>query len=140
MPMSAMGKAAAGFTLLELLTALAVISLTLALAPMAFDRMAPRRQLDAQSQALASGLRDLRALAQLSGTVQSARLERGALWLGERRHALPEGIAVDGGALARVTFFPDGSSSGGDLLLTSAHGARQIVVRRATGRVQVAAP
>jgi len=135
--MSATGKALAGFTLIELLVALAILAIAVSLAPMSFDRMAPRRQLEAQAEQLASELRDLRSLALVTGSLRQARTQGGALWLGDSKKDLPEGLAIQAPS-APVVFFPDGSSSGGELVLSGPAGERRITVTMATGSVRVA--
>lgn len=128
-----------GFTLIELLTTLAVMTLVLGLVPIALDRIVPRRQLDAQAQRLVTGLRDLRSDAMASGMVKTVGIkDDGSLWVGERRLALAEPVAASlDSHLRQIAFHPDGSTSGGEIVLASPAGELRLRVSAATGLVRV---
>jgi general secretion pathway protein H len=108
-----------------------------------------RGQLDAAAQGIAAGLRDTRTRAMATGKPQWFKLDL-------RRHAyttpgrdprsLPAQATLDvtsaaiGASqpgIARIGYFPDGSSSGGHIVLSEPHLAMRVNVDWLTGAVTV---
>lgn len=123
---------AAGFTLLELLVVMAIISVIVMLALPSIQSVVPGLELRAETEALRRTLRSVRAAAvrdtrETTLTVDTARgiwrndvtgettsLSRGTLlsMLTARQEQVGEDIG-------RIRFFPDGSSTGGRLTLSN---------------------
>jgi general secretion pathway protein H len=128
-----------GFTLFELIIALGIMVLGVALVLPLVNRSRAGYELRAAAYDIATQLRDVRAAAQMRSMDQAIIIDVGnrRIWMegAETRKFLPAGVAVDvevpvaeqlGDKTVRVRFFPDGSSSGGKLLLRE--GARQAAV------------
>lgn len=136
-----------GFTLLELLVVLAIVALVSVAIPMALPHLVPAQQLRADSESLAASLREVRAEAtveqgpvslEVHATERSVdRGNRGVLWRASREVTVTWNSY---GISPTLRFFPDGSSSGGTILLR--FGARQVAVEVSpmTGRIRVVAP
>ncbi|WP_265576562.1 MULTISPECIES: prepilin-type N-terminal cleavage/methylation domain-containing protein [unclassified Methylobacterium] len=140
------GREAGGFSLVELLVVLAILALAALLGGAALDGMLPARRLDRLAAGVAGELASLRGHARRTGELALLRLDpaRG-LFLSSRPGAPPLGLAgyavqVEPAAGSRagpgeIRFAPDGSSSGGTILIHGRGGGRRIAVSRLTGRV-----
>ena len=136
--MSATGRHA-GFTLLELLVVLAVIALIAAAVPVALRQMMPAQQLKVAAADLATQLRDLQSTAVRTGRTQAF----GA----QTAREVPPGITIEmfapgAGTLSMraIDFHPDGSTSGGRIVLSSGERRRELQVSALTGRVRNGSP
>ncbi len=119
-----------GFTLLELMVALAVAALTLAVVPLAVERLFDGTQYRATVRDMMVTLRSARHTAMSSGKATVFRVDLNAhrYGLGERLDkTLPEGLSVSlevaadalsGQGIGSIHFYPDGSSTGGSVLVT----------------------
>lgn len=119
----------AGFTLFELLVAVAIMSLVAGIAFPALQRVNARRTLDNAQRALAVAIVTARAEALTRGRIVALAPDAGApdtlLANGRIVAKLPAGASVNWSA-ERPVFYPDGSARGG-MLSVSADGAiRQI--------------
>lgn len=132
--MSATGSALprrvdAGFTLFELLVAVAIMSLAAGLAFPALERVNARRTLDHAARALTIAIASARAEALTRGHVVTLAPGDGApgtlLANGEAVAQLPVGASV-GWPTELPVFFPDGSARGGLLQITADGATRQI--------------
>jgi general secretion pathway protein H len=137
-----------GFTLLELLVVMAVLSLLLTTVPPLLSRALPGAELRGAAQQVTAGLRQARGRAIATGRDTALVLDLEARWFQvegvQRRRPLPEGVGlrlttaeseVAARRRGRVRFYPDGSSSGGRIILARA-GRRWVVdVDWLTGRV-----
>ncbi len=142
-----------GFTLVELLVVLAIISLLLSLVPVAFDRVLPGLQLDATTRDLAAALRQARSRA-----IRDNRDTALVVDLDERRFEV-EGVGrvyeidqdievtlltaaqeLEGEGRGRIRFFPDGTSTGGRVTLSGAGASKMVEVDWLSGRVATGAP
>ncbi len=139
-----------GFTLIELLVVLLIIGALLTLAPAAYYRMAPGLEARAAARQVAAVLREARSLAirdnrETVVTVDTAqrayRLDGDA-----RLHELSETLTVSlvtaaserlGETTGRIRFFPDGTSTGGRVKLSSDERTFDITVDWLTGRVEI---
>lgn len=137
-----------GFTLLELLVVLVVISLATALVAPAFDRGLDNFRGQQHMRELASTLRNLRREAIETGRVVAltADYETDQLLVnGAQAIPLPHTLSLEaisaslpaelGGDGEHILFYPDGSSSGGILRLVATNGPREIAVNWFTGDI-----
>lgn len=119
-----------GYTLIELVVSLTILTLfTLAL-PLAFQRLQPERSVRIQSQSIIAELRALRGEAMRSGRSMSWRAADVSVSL----------LSVEGehgAGDAMVTFFPSGLCSGAHIEIGDERATRTIHVSALTGRVWV---
>ncbi|MGZ8218211.1 GspH/FimT family protein [Methylomagnum sp.] len=142
--------AARGFTLLELLLALGLVALLMALAVPNFGPAIARAQLTSATRDVASALRHVRGQALMRGRDAEFELDierhRYKVTGRNKAYSLPGGIGlslytaesetVDEGT-GRIRFFPDGSATGGRVTLAGG-GRKQVVdVNWLTGEVKI---
>lgn len=142
-------RTSAGFTLLETLVVLAILGLVVGVAIPSLRRPPDKLRLEAATRTLASALRFSRAQAITRNTdvVLTVNADRrvfessasSAIQLDqeisvEMIFAAPERRGAAGGA---IHFFPDGSSSGGDIVLTIGKRRARISVNWLTGQVRL---
>ena len=139
-----------GFTLIELIIALGIMALGVAVAFPYFEGTRAGHQLRATAYDIASQLRDARASAQARNIEQAFILDVGnrRMWLdgSQVRRALSPRLAVDvevpvaeqlAANVVRVRFFADGSASGGKLVLRDGTRRATVSVNWLTGDVRV---
>jgi len=139
-----------GFTLIELIIALGIMALGVAVAFPYFEGTRAGHQLRATAYDIASQLRDARASAQARNIDQAFILDVGnrRMWLdgSQVRRALSPRLAVDvevpvaeqlAANVVRVRFFADGSASGGKLVLRDGTRRATVSVNWLTGDVRV---
>ena len=144
-----------GFTLVELLVVLAIAALLLSVVPPMLSAAMPGVELKSAARRIMSSLSLARETAIRSGSdvalvvdVEQRRLELE----GFRTVSLPKRLGLDLHAASRemldetrgaIRFFPDGSSTGGRVTISSGEGADrygyQVGVTWLTGRVRMAA-
>jgi len=142
--------AARGFTLVELLVVLLIMSVLLVAAPIAFDRVLPGLQLRSDARNVASVLREARAQA-----IRANREATVTVNVAERTYHLgddgtsqrfSEDVTVTlktaesellGPDVGRIRFFPDGTSTGGLVSLDRGGRKYNIAVDWLYGRVQI---
>jgi general secretion pathway protein H len=143
-------RAAAGFTLIEMLVVLAILALVIALVPPLLSGGQAEAQFTAAAHEIAAGLRETRSLAIRTGRTEAFTLDlaagtfRGAG--ADRAHHLPSGIrlslltasedriADDAG---RIRFFADGSSTGGSIRLEAGATQSDVLVDWLSGRISL---
>ena len=138
----------AGFSLLETLVVLAIVAMVVAVAGPAMRDPSGRRALDAATVEIASLLRAARAEAVLSGSethvsVNIADRRVMTSW-DDATVLLPDGVALQvtsarqalltSGAPS-IRFFPDGSATGGEILLDAPGAHGRISIEWLSGRV-----
>lgn len=125
-----------GFTLLELLIVLAILSLVVALAVPLYGRRSGAATLAGATQEVLAALAAARsaAIAEDRAIVFSGGAD--GYSVDGRRHQFPPAAAlsieVRGGT--RISFFPSGGSSGGSVILHRAAARREIAIEAITGR------
>lgn len=145
------GKGNRGFSLFELILALSLLGISLAIVLPNIRRGLQDREVRSSALGLAAAARDLRSRAMSVGVMQELVLD-----LPDHRYLaarsaevrLPPDVrfvAVDGGEsidrdLKRFYFFPNGSALGGEIVLADSGGSISYLVRleSLTGRVEVA--
>jgi general secretion pathway protein H len=133
---------------MELLVVLAVLGLVLALAVPSLGRSLPGFALRSDVRTVASALKEARAAAigQNRETTLILDVEQRTLRLGERamvklnpKVAISiEGAAPEASEVAGISFFPDGSSTGGRVTLALGERKQHVVVDWLTGTISVA--
>jgi general secretion pathway protein H len=146
------GHAQQGFTLMEMLLVLVISAMMLTLAPAMIQKAFPTLKLKAAARDMVQEIRYIQNAAIINGEkaeiqfdVEEGRYRSDLVNNGEIR-SLPEGIdfsiddrqrlPLDKG-LAAFTFYPDGSSSGGEILLGIETRRLKISVDWLTSKVQV---
>lgn len=137
-----------GFTLIEMLAVIVLIAIAVAITAVSLHGRSGQ-QLDATAQRIAAGLRDTRTRAMASSKPQWFTVDlRGHTFAAPGRdpRALPKGATVQvtsaaedtmQSGVARIRYFPDGSSSGGHIVLSEAHRSVRVDVDWLTGAVKV---
>lgn len=144
-------RPAGGFTLLELLVVLAIAALLLAVVPPLFSAALPGVELKAAARRVASGLRLAREEAIRSGRDAAFVLDvEGRAFRVDgpyRVTPLPVGLdlkleaaesEMQGEGVGAVRFFPDGTSTGGRVVVARGDSGYQVGVHWLTGRIETA--
>jgi general secretion pathway protein H len=144
------GRADQGFSLLELIIALGIMALGVAVVFPYFTSARAGYQLQATAYEIASQLRDARSAAQSRNADQALIIDVGnrRLWIEgyQVRRLLPARLAIDvevpiseqlEASLVRIRFFADGSASGGKLVLRDGLRRAIVTVNWLTGDVRV---
>lgn len=142
---------ARGFTLVELIVVMAIAALVMTAVPGLFSAAFPGIEMKSAARRTAAMVRLARdsAIRRAEEQVLRVDLEEHRLSLaGYRPLSLPKGVDLGLEAASRemaddrhgaIRFFPDGSSTGGRILLTRRGHGYQIGVTWLTGRVELAA-
>jgi general secretion pathway protein H len=125
-----------GFTLLEMIVVLVILGLAAGLIMMRGPMHSSRLDADAASRELAASLRlaRSRAIAQ-SRDVALVLGANGYVVDGLPARRIPSDVALSG--TAQIRFSPDGSSSGGAIIVQGAASRASIVVDWLTGQVRL---
>lgn len=142
------GRHASGFTLIEMLAVIVLIAIAVSVTAVSLHGRS-RGQLQAAAQRVAAGLRDTRTRAMATGKPQWFPVDLRARTFaapGRDPRSLPAGAslhvtsAAEEGTqpgIARIGYYPDGSSSGGNITLGEAHRSLRMDVDWLTGAVTV---
>ncbi len=137
-----------GFTLLELLVVLAIVALVVVIALPRIGAGLPGAALDAGARRIAAGLNEARSLAVVRNRAVRFTLNGAAKRFtvgGGAGAPLPATLGITlitgaaevvGAAQGSIRFFPDGSSTGGRIVLSGRGGTRTIEVDWLTGRIR----
>jgi general secretion pathway protein H len=117
----------AGFTLLEMIVTIAVMGLTLALLASAMKPRSHRLEMESAARDVAEAMRRARGQAIAEGVPVAPTMPHLPAWLAVVMQAPRGGIV----------FAPDGSSSGGAVLLAGAGERVAVTVDWLTGRVAI---
>lgn len=123
-----------GFTLLELVVVMALLALLSISLPLAITQFQPDKQRREVTADLVTELRRLRSQARQSGLPTYFRKDSMA-------KKLPAGIALEimgrnGQAAHALGFFPDGSSTAGNILIRNASASTTISVMPFSGKIK----
>ena len=139
-----------GFTLLEMLIVLVILSLLMTLVPPLFSNALPSLRLKTVANDLSQDLNYIRDIAILKGkkTLVLVEPEAGIYWSEEKDkgkdQVVPSDIKLETSHIALrdaedknpvIAFFADGSSSGGVITLRRGESANSIIVDWMTGSV-----
>lgn len=146
--MTRAGRGEAGFTIIELIVVLALLALAYALVAPSVIAVFDRPRLDNSARAVAVSLREARATAikTFNDTRFTVAPDRRSWRAGGKTGTVGAGVdlslerpAWDGergaGSAQAIVFFPDGSSTGGRILLRSGGRTSVVSVEWLTGRV-----
>jgi len=141
---------ARGVTLLELLVVMTIIGLLLAIVPPIVSGVLPRLEHESAAREIATALRQARsrAISRNEATDLYLDVEARQYWTSTEPHPveLPPGLQLElygAAALAPdensggIRFYPDGSSTGGQIVLTQDARSYRVNVDWLLGRVQV---
>lgn len=133
---------AAGFTLIEVMLGLTLMALVATLVLPGLRRPAGPATLRATAYQVSALLRDARTAAINAGRPTSAVVDNaaGAIEAAGRRLALPSGIRIAAGVAGRpaIRFAPDGTATGGTVLLATATTRLAVSVEPDTGAIILA--
>lgn len=138
-----------GFTLVEMLVVLALMSVILAVSLPYARNSGETQRLDAEVRKIAALLTETRVAALSRGTETVANFDleqRSAEYVGGFRNvSLPEGFGLKvltaakeiEGRIAGIRFFPEGGSTGGRVIVTHGTKERIVAVNWLTGAVVI---
>ncbi len=145
-------KGCRGFTLFELLIVLALVALCMGAVTLLFRQPSAGAQLKTAAVTTASRLRDLRVAAMSTQTERLAVIDtnRRSVRFSDRRSTLqlPTSFSIrvtaaesekKSPSAAGIRFYPNGSSSGGTIILRSKRQRYEVRVNWLTGRVSTSA-
>lgn len=142
-------RSAEGFTLIELLVVLTLIGLLLVAMPSFIGAGRAGIEARAAARALADDLRAMRSTAMLTHRPAQIslfpRAGRYVLEPGDIIRQLPSGLVLEFAGARRMTygeradirFFPDGSSTGGEVRLSNGKAVYRVAAHWLTGRVSI---
>jgi general secretion pathway protein H len=144
-------RLAHGFTLVELLVVLAIGALLLTVTPPLITAAMPGLELKAAARRTAGSLRLAREIAIAAGRdaawVVDVESNRYQIDGDHRSGRLPGGLDIEliaaedemrSDTVGAIRFFPDGSSTGGRVILKRGDGGYQVGVNWLTGRILIA--
>ena len=145
-----MPRSSSGFTLVELLVVLLILSLLLVAAPIAFDRALPGLQVRSDAREVVRILREARGLAIAEYRESTVTIDVSERYFqlddNEPRISFSEGskITLEAASIeqinpdaARIRFFPSGASTGGRVTLDHRGKSTRIEVDWLYGRVRI---
>lgn len=126
----------AGFTLVELLIVLAILAAASVWFASGLRPATASAELRAETRTLRAALQESRSLAMSGNRVTALVLDaRQGLYRGpEGVHRVPRDLALSIGGGDAIYFFPDGSSSGGEIALAGPNARAAVSVDWFTGR------
>ena len=139
-----------GFTLIELLVVLAIMALLILVAIPSLSSILPKMEAKSGAREVAAALREARSRAILSNTevVFSLEVKRHYFMISgdKQTHKLPRGLGLSlytaqqeliADTVGSIRFFPDGSSTGGRVGLSSSKEIYNVTVNWVTGHVEI---
>jgi general secretion pathway protein H len=151
-PPAKLKRIARGFSLLEIIVVVGLISLLMTFAAYAINKQLPGQQLRSSAKQLAAELRFTKSQAMVTGEPQSFQINvKTREWKGPKNHSgvLPKSLEVIATTArseqpeldaAAIKFFPDGAATGGRIVLQHKTAKWQVDVKWLTGEVTVTKP
>lgn len=127
----------AGFSLIEVLAALAILALVAVVAPPYVKNAMARAEAEGAVDRIVAALAEAHDLAVTRNRAVRVVIDESAVSVeGGRWRKLPGGIALTVSSERAVMFRPDGSSSGGQVVVSSPGRALLLTIDPLTGRVR----
>jgi general secretion pathway protein H len=127
-----------GFTLLEMIVVLAILGLMLGVVVARGPMHSPRLDTEAATRELAGALRLARGRAIARDQAVSVRVAADGYQVdGMAAHTVPADVSLSGNSV--ISFSPDGSSSGGTIVVQASNIRMVVAVNWLTGHVDTAA-
>lgn len=147
--MRASGNKSPGFTLLELLVALAIVAFALTLLPPFLSTGRSSSELRQATRSIINGLRETRSLAIVNNreAIFALNVEERSFRIGAQGAPQTLGGTIDlelltarseqlGSQDGAIRFYADGGSSGGEIRISRGNGAKLVTVDWLTGAVR----
>ena len=143
---------ARGFSLLEIIVVVGLIAVVMSFAAYALNRQLPGQQLRSSAKELAAELRFTKSQAMMTGQAQVFQINaKTREWRGPKNHSgvLPKSLEIIATTakreqpeddVAAIKFFPEGSATGGRIVLQHEKAKWQVDVKWLTGEVKVSKP
>jgi prepilin-type N-terminal cleavage/methylation domain-containing protein len=135
--MLATGK---GYSLLELVVVMLIASLLGAALPLAYSRLKSAHRLDLLVEAVRHELTTDRVAAMRAGQIEDVSLDAGNL-RGLRTLSTTSPLSITFEAAGKLPgpprYFPDGTVTPGDILISTKEGARRLRLHAITGSVEL---
>lgn len=135
-----------GFTMLELLVVLLIVSLLAAAMPLAMTRVLTARRVDNLAAQIVTSVRDAQGLSRVRGVPVTLQLQGSRLRCvpaDERRCRVSWGSAItvrlvdaQGQSMGGLTVLPDGTAQGAAFEVSAGRQVRRMIVSSLTGRIR----
>lgn len=136
-PIGCRASGTCGFTLVEVLVIVAILALMAGIVFPSVERALQRQSFVDSARQVEFGLRAARARAIENGATIRFLISKGGhrFAYDDRREQLPDSTTIvlpNGG----ITFFADGSASGGDITVTDGTYSQRLVIQSAVGLIE----
>ncbi len=141
----AMTRGNAGYTLLELLVALAIIAMAVTAVPAIYEQVIPNYRVRQFANDFAYHLRSLREAARSEGIMKQINFDALPMQLAPNNGSIPEDTEIEfqpsslwnSEGVRSLRFYPNGSSNGGEITVIRRNLRVKVVVDWVSGAIQV---